>query len=61
MKATVEPGCIACGLCISTCPEVFRFGSDGFAEAYADVTDTLLGSAQEARDGCPVSVITIAD
>jgi ferredoxin len=61
MKAIVEPGCISCGLCISTCPEVFRFGSDGLAEAYEEVTDKLEDSAQEARDGCPVSVITIKE
>jgi ferredoxin len=62
MKAVIDKsGCIACGLCVSTCPEVFRWGSDGLAEAYADVTDALAGSAQEARDGCPVSVISIED
>jgi ferredoxin len=59
MKAQVEHGCIACGLCVATCPEVFRFGSDGLAEAYAEVTDTLKDSAAEARDGCPVSVISL--
>ena len=61
MKAKVESGCISCGLCVSTCPEVFRWGSDGLAEAYADVTGALEGSAEEARDGCPVSVISIGD
>jgi ferredoxin len=62
MKAIVDKsGCIACGLCVSTCPEVFRMGADGLAEAYADVTDALQGSAEEARDGCPVSVIDIGD
>lgn len=61
MKAIVEPGCIACGLCVTTCPEVFKFGSDGLAEAYAEVTENLVSSAQEARDGCPVSVISLAD
>jgi ferredoxin len=61
MKAIVEPGCISCGLCIATCPEVFRFASDGLAEAYAEVTDSLKDTAQEARDGCPVTVITIED
>lgn len=61
MKAKVEPGCIACGLCISVCPEVFRFASDGLAEAYAEVTENLQESATEARDGCPVSVISLED
>ena len=62
MKAKVDKsGCISCGLCITTCPEVFRLGSDGLAEAYADVTAELAGSAQEALEGCPVSVISIED
>ena len=61
MKASVEPGCIACGLCVGTCPEVFRIGQDGLAESYAEVTDQLTDSAQEARDGCPVSVISLKD
>ena len=28
MKATVTDDCIACGLCIDTCPEVFDMGDD---------------------------------
>lgn len=62
MKASVDKsGCIACGLCVSICPEVFRIDSDGLAEAYAEVTGNLEGSAAEARDGCPVSVINLED
>jgi ferredoxin len=62
MKAVVDKsGCIACGLCVSTCPDVFRIGSDGLAEAYAEVTPELEGNAQEARDECPVSVISIEE
>lgn len=61
MKAKVEPGCIACGLCVATCPDVFRFGSDGLAEAYSEVTDNLKNSAVEARDGCPVTVIILEE
>ena len=34
----VIDGCISCGACIATCPEVFRFDEDGLAEAYAKVT-----------------------
>jgi hypothetical protein len=59
MKAWVDKeGCIACGLCTSICPEVFRFGDDGLAEAYVDtVPAESEDSAQEAADSCPVSVI----
>lgn len=61
MKAKVEEGCISCGACVATCPEVFRFDEDGLAEAYADVAPEYEMAATEARDGCPVSVIDIWD
>lgn len=59
MKAKVNEGCISCGACVGVCPEVFRFNSQDLAEAYADVTEDVLQAAQDARDGCPVSVIDI--
>lgn len=61
MKATIDrDGCIECGLCASTCPEVFRMGDDGPAEVYVDsVPEEVTESAIEAQDGCPVSVITV--
>lgn len=62
MKAIVDKsGCISCGVCINTCPEVYRFDGDGAAEAYAEVTAELEERATQARDDCPVSVITIED
>lgn len=60
MKATLEhDGCISCGICVATCPEVFRIGDDGIAEVYAEVSAAAASSAAEARDSCPVSVITL--
>lgn len=61
MNAKVDKsGCISCGLCEATCPEVFRMGDDGTAEAYTNpVPAGAESAAEEARDGCPVSVITV--
>ncbi len=61
MKATIDrDGCISCGLCAETCPEVFRMGDDGKAEVYQDpVPKEAENKAAEARDGCPASVITV--
>jgi ferredoxin len=62
MKAIIDKsGCVSCGLCISACPEVFRFDGAGLAEAYEDIKPETADRAEEARDGCPVQVISIVD
>jgi len=61
MKVEIDRGgCISCGLCESTCPEVFRIADDGVAEAYHQPDDAVQeAGAQEAANGCPVSVIHV--
>ena len=61
MKATIDrEGCISCGLCASTCPEVVQMAEDGRAEVCADpIPESAEDTAAEAQDGCPVSVITV--
>lgn len=61
MKAVIDrDGCISCELCADTCPEVFRMAEDGLAEAYVDeIPSEVEDSANEAAEGCPVTVILI--
>lgn len=61
MKATIDRGgCISCGLCAETCPEVFEMADDGLAQVIVDeIPDSAADTAVEAQDGCPVSVITV--
>lgn len=61
MKASIErDGCISCGLCAETCPEVFRMADDDLAEVYVDVVpEGVQDTALEAKENCPVSVIII--
>jgi ferredoxin len=61
LKATIDrDGCISCGLCAETCPAVFNMASDGLAEVIVDfIPDSEKDKAEEARDACPVSVISI--
>lgn len=54
-------GCISCGACVTTCPEVFSFDEDGLAEACGEVASEYEEAAKEARDDCPVSVIDIVE
>ncbi len=61
MKAYIErEGCISCGLCTQTCPEVFRMAEDGFAEVYLDdIPEKAEDRAAESQENCPTSVITV--
>jgi ferredoxin len=61
MKATLDrSGCISCGLCAETCPEVFRMADDGVAEVCQEnVPSEAEDTAVEAQEGCPVSVIEV--
>lgn len=61
LKAYLDrDGCISCGLCVDTCPEVFRFADDGIAEVITEeVPENAESSAVEAQEGCPVSVIKL--
>lgn len=58
MKYFVNESCIGCGLCASTCPEVFSMNDAGTAVAIeGEVDEANLESAAEACSGCPVAAI----
>ncbi len=58
MKVTLDrSGCIGCGLCMETCPEVFRMNDDGRAEVHAQPDKAQEDAAREAEENCPAAVI----
>lgn len=60
MKARVTEDCIACELCVETCPEVFEMGDDGIAHPKVDtVPAELEDKAKEACEACPVDAIIL--
>lgn len=62
MKVGIErSGCISCGICAATCPQVFRIADDGLAEVYAQPGAGDAGAAKEAAEGCPVAVIHVEE
>jgi ferredoxin len=61
MKVEVTDDCIACGLCVDTCPEVFEMG-DEYAEVTVDaVPEEAEESCRQAAEDCPVEAIVIEE
>ena len=63
MKVIVdEEKCMGCGVCESTCPEVFEMGDDNKAKVKLDpVLPALEASCREATQGCPEEAIRIEE
>ena len=60
MKAIVDSiVCTGCGLCETTCPEVFEMDGDTAKVKVDKVPDGSEASCREAMDGCPVEAISI--
>ncbi len=61
MKVSVTEDCIACGLCVDTCPEVFEMGED-FAETLVDeVPSEHEEAVQQAAEECPTEAIIVEE
>lgn len=62
MEVSIERNdCISCGLCVATCPQVFRMADDGLAEVHQQPTAETADEARSAADGCPVSIIYVEE
>ena len=59
MRVRIEDTCTACGLCVSTCPEVFQMGTDMAQVIVKDVPAEFEDTAQQAADECPVEAIIV--
>jgi len=58
MKFTVNESCIGCGMCVSTCPEVFSLTDTGKAQAVdREIPPATESTAEEAQSACPVGAI----
>lgn len=60
MKARVDrETCTGCGLCVDTCPDIFEMEDDVAGVKVDLISDSVLESAEEAAENCPVNAITI--
>lgn len=57
IPTVIQESCISCGLCISRCPDVFRFNRDGKSIVF-DLAGALREKIQQAIDGCPVQCVS---
>jgi ferredoxin len=60
MRFHVNGSCIGCGLCVSTCPQVFQITDENVAKANdGEVAPGLKSNAIEAKNNCPVAAIEV--
>lgn len=59
MIVKVIDTCIACGICIDTCPDVFEMGDDIAVTLVEKVPSTLKDLVEQAAYDCPVDAIII--
>jgi ferredoxin len=61
MKVRITEDCIACGLCVDICPDVFEMG-EKFAQVKKDCDlDKHKDLVNQAVEECPVSAIIVED
>ena len=63
MNATIDQdACIACGLCVSTCPEAFTTCMNGTVHAKDGIVPSHAeDAAREAAENCPTDAIHIEE
>ena len=60
MKAKVDPDlCIGCGLCVTTCPEVYKMEDDKAIVYVTPVPGEFLEAAKDAVAQCPTEAIIL--
>ncbi|MCM8761640.1 MAG: ferredoxin [Candidatus Omnitrophica bacterium] len=61
MKAKIDANaCIGCGLCVTTCPQVYKMEDDKAVVIGSIVPKDAEESCKQAADECPVTAIAIS-
>ena len=61
MKVSITEDCIACGLCVDTCPEVFEMGDELAQVLTEEVPAEHEEAVLQAAEECPTEAIIIED
>ncbi len=61
MKVRITDDCVACELCVETCPEMFEMGEDYAEPIMEDVPDKYQSEVEESAELCPTDAIIIED
>lgn len=60
MRAEVDKQlCVACGMCVDSCPQEFRWGTDGFAEGKLEIPQDIVDDVIQVAEDCPVGAICL--
>ena len=51
--------CVACGMCVDSCPQGFHFGRDGFAEGKTEIPQDIVDDVWQTIEDCPVAAICL--
>jgi ferredoxin len=61
VKVTIDAdACVGCGLCVSTCPEVYVMKDDKAVVIGDVVPKAVEQTAKQGADDCPVTAITVS-
>jgi ferredoxin len=61
MKVRITEDCIACGLCVDICPDVFEMGEQFAQVKNGSDPDKHKEMVNQAAEECPVSAIIVED
>ncbi len=59
MKVQVTEDCIACGLCVDACPEVFDMGDEIAEVIVEEVPEEYEDAVIQAAEECPSEAIIV--
>ena len=61
MKVTIDAdACIGCGLCVSTCPEVYKMDDDKAVLCVTAIPKDVEDTCKKAAEDCPVTAIVVS-